>query len=107
MTNDECPNDERQMETFVIRHSSIRHLHWGVQDSNLRRHKPSDLQSDPFDRFGNSPRHEQLSVEPPRRGPTRRNTLVPANSRYYDRRSTKTGALRATSRDGPNTSASH
>jgi hypothetical protein len=26
-----------------------------VQDSNLRRHKPSDLQSDPFDRFGNSP----------------------------------------------------
>ena len=78
-------------------------LHWGVQDSNLRRHKPSDLQSDPFDRFGNSPRHEQLSVEPPRRGPTRRNTLVPANSRYCDRRLTKTGALRATSRDGPNT----
>ena len=29
---------------------------WGVQDSNLRRHKPSDLQSDPFDRSGNSPR---------------------------------------------------
>ena len=28
---------------------------WGVQDSNLRRHKPSDLQSDPFDRSGNSP----------------------------------------------------
>src|SRR5262249_23522128 len=34
--------------------------HWGVQDSNLRRHKPSDLQSDPFDRFGNSPRHAPL-----------------------------------------------
>ena len=28
---------------------------WGVQDSNLRRQKPSDLQSDPFDRSGNSP----------------------------------------------------
>ena len=28
---------------------------WGVQDSNLRRLKPSDLQSDPFDRSGNSP----------------------------------------------------
>ena len=26
-----------------------------MQDSNLRRHKPSDLQSDPFDRSGNSP----------------------------------------------------
>ena len=67
--------------------------------------EPSDLQSDPFDRFGNSPRHEQLSVEPPRRGPTRRNPLIPANSRYCDRQLTKTGALRATSRDGPNTSA--
>ena len=30
-------------------------MQWGVQDSNLRRHKPSDLQSDPFDRFGNPP----------------------------------------------------
>jgi hypothetical protein len=30
-------------------------LDWGVQDSNLRRQKPSDLQSDPFDRSGNSP----------------------------------------------------
>ena len=29
---------------------------WGVQDSNLRRKNPSDLQSDPFDRSGNSPR---------------------------------------------------
>ena len=29
---------------------------WGVQDSNLRRLKPSDLQSDPFDRSGNPPR---------------------------------------------------
>ena len=29
---------------------------WGVQDSNLRRNNPSDLQSDPFDRSGNSPR---------------------------------------------------
>ena len=28
---------------------------WGVQDSNLRRKNPSDLQSDPFDRSGNSP----------------------------------------------------
>lgn len=28
---------------------------WGVQDSNLRRPKPSDLQSDPFDRSGNPP----------------------------------------------------
>ena len=26
-----------------------------MQDSNLRRQKPSDLQSDPFDRSGNSP----------------------------------------------------
>ena len=32
--------------------------------------------------------------------------FIPANSRYCDRRLTKTGALRATSRDGPNTSAS-
>ena len=28
---------------------------WGVQDSNLRRHEPTDLQSVPFDRFGNPP----------------------------------------------------
>ena len=28
---------------------------WWVQDSNLRRRKPSDLQSDPFDHFGNPP----------------------------------------------------
>ena len=61
MTNDEFPNDELVLS--IIRHSSFGHssfdFHWGVQDSNLRRHKPSDLQSDPFDRFGNSPRFEQ------------------------------------------------
>src|SRR5690349_6322657 len=62
--------------TLNSKHSTF--YHWGVQDSNLRRHKPSDLQSDPFDRFGNSPRHEQLSVVPPRRGPTRRITLHPS-----------------------------
>ena len=28
---------------------------WGEQDSNLRRHKPADLQSAPVDRFGISP----------------------------------------------------
>ena len=28
---------------------------WGEQDSNLRRHQPTDLQSAPFDRFGISP----------------------------------------------------
>ena len=28
---------------------------WGEQDSNLRRHEPTDLQSVPFDRFGIPP----------------------------------------------------
>ena len=38
-------------------HLGPRHTgQWGVQDSNLRRNNPSDLQSDPFDRSGNSPR---------------------------------------------------
>jgi hypothetical protein len=64
-TNVEFPNDGRH-SSFVIRHSII-FPHWGVQDSNLRRHKPSDLQSDPFDRFGNSPRDVSSSIaEAPR-----------------------------------------
>ena len=30
---------------------------WGGADSNHRRHKPTDLQSAPFGRFGTSPPH--------------------------------------------------
>ena len=30
---------------------------WGGKDSNLRRHLPSDLQSDAFDRFATSPQY--------------------------------------------------
>ena len=30
-------------------------IEWGEQDSNLRRHEPTDLQSVPFDRFGIPP----------------------------------------------------
>ena len=29
---------------------------WGVEDSNLRKHKLADLQSDPFGHSGNSPK---------------------------------------------------
>ena len=39
---------------------------WGGQDSNLRRHLPTDLQSAPFDRFGTSPKNEPMDgLEPP------------------------------------------
>ena len=31
-------------------------MQWGGEDSNLRRHQPTDLQSVPFDRSGTSPR---------------------------------------------------
>ena len=62
MTNDEFNRRPSVISLALpIRHSDfVIHFQWGVQDSNLRRHKPSDLQSDPFDRFGNSPCHEQL-----------------------------------------------
>ena len=57
MTKHEFPNDEGVSPgVSSFRHSDFVILSkWEVQDSNLRRHKPSDLQSDPFDRFGNSP----------------------------------------------------
>jgi hypothetical protein len=32
---------------------------WGEEDSNLRRHEPTDLQSAPFGRLGISPRSAQ------------------------------------------------
>lgn len=31
---------------------------WAGKDSNLRRQKPPDLQSGPFDRFGTDPRQK-------------------------------------------------
>ena len=70
MSNDEARMTKRSSPPPPIRHLVfvIRHFHWGVQDSNLRRHKPSDLQSDPFDRFGNSPRASQ-SLGPVSVGP--------------------------------------
>src|SRR5690242_16000435 len=49
-------NTAQPFASFAFQSSAFRFsFQWGVQDSNLRRHKPSDLQSDPFDRFGNSP----------------------------------------------------
>ena len=47
---------------------------WGEEDSNLRRHEPTDLQSAPFGRLGISPEpvgpHHQMadSAEAPRHG---------------------------------------
>ena len=38
-----------------------RYTKWGVKDSNLRRPKPTDLQSVPFVRLGNSP-EKQLKM---------------------------------------------
>ena len=34
------------------------HLNWRGKDSNLRRRKPSDLQSDPFGRSGTPPENQ-------------------------------------------------
>ena len=53
-----------QIPQSQIRNQSVFISNWGVQDSNLRRHKPSDLQSDPFDRFGNPPRHLRRLIAP-------------------------------------------
>ena len=47
-------------------------------DSNHRRHKPADLQSAPFGRFGTSPRAVRMSVLPAEAGhKTRRDELYP------------------------------
>src|SRR3954467_4635056 len=106
MTNDQFPNDEL---LAFIRHSSFTHSSFSsIGECRIRTCEGISHQIYSLTRLTASvtPRHVQLSVEPPRRGPTRRNTFIPAKGRYCDRRSTKTGALRATSRDGPNPSAS-
>src|SRR5438093_6933429 len=44
-----------RVAAFVTGSSSFVISDWRVQDSNLRRLAPSDLQSDPFGRLGNPP----------------------------------------------------
>src|SRR5829696_2908967 len=45
---------------------------WARQDSNLRRRKPSDLQSDPFVHFGTRPGPTVFAALRPRRPPVGR-----------------------------------
>jgi hypothetical protein len=54
--DDEPDLPVRRVPAGVAKRRSKTDCRWGVQDSNLRRQKPSDLQSDPVDRLGNSPR---------------------------------------------------
>jgi hypothetical protein len=42
-------------------------IDWARKDSNLRRHKPSDLQSDPVGHLGTRPEWNRLSRTPLRR----------------------------------------
>src|SRR5579859_5780370 len=45
----------------------VRHyLWWAVEDSNLRRRKPTDLQSVPFGHFGNCPCRKDYRLKPAR-----------------------------------------
>ena len=49
------PSYVKNLSTVSELHYSIPQKKWAGEDSNLRRHEPSDLQSDAFDRFATCP----------------------------------------------------
>src|ERR1044071_2791566 len=52
----------RKMQSITLQYTLTHWRLWARLDSNQRRHKPSDLQSDPFGHFGTRPEIQVTSA---------------------------------------------